>query len=50
MGIATGTDRAIDQAKRDALTNHLALVVSARMVLELHKFEEMPEGPLKSAA
>jgi len=50
VGIAAGTGRAMDQADRDALTDHLARVVSARMVLELQKFEEMPESPLKTAA
>jgi len=42
--------RNIDQAERDDLTGQIALVVTARMVVELRKFDEMPEGPLKSAA
>jgi len=42
--------RNIDEEERTALTSQIALSVTARMVLELRKFDEMPEGPLKSAA
>jgi hypothetical protein len=42
--------RNIAQAKREDLTSQIALVVTARMVVELQKFDEMPDGPLKSAA
>jgi len=50
MAIMLAACRGIDQAEREALTSRLALVVTARMVVELRKFDEMPEGPLKSAA
>jgi hypothetical protein len=50
MAIMLAACRGIDQAQRDELTSQLALVVTARMVVELRKFDEMPEGPLKSAA
>jgi len=42
--------RNISREERDDLTDRLALVLTARMVVELRKFDEMPEGPLKSAA
>jgi hypothetical protein len=50
VAIMAAACRGIDQADREALTGQLALVVTARMVVELRKFDEMPEGPLKSAA
>jgi hypothetical protein len=45
-----GACRGIDQSKRDALTGQIALVVTARMAVELRQFNEMPEGPAKSEA
>jgi len=42
--------RNISQEEQDALTDQLALVLTARMVVELRKVDELPEGPLKSAA
>ena len=42
--------RHINQSANGALTNRIALVVTARMVEELRKWDELPEGPLKSAA
>jgi hypothetical protein len=50
IAIMAAACRNIDQIERDELTNQIALVVTARMVVELRKFDEMPEGPLKSAA
>jgi hypothetical protein len=50
LDIMPAAGRHIDQAKREALTSQLALAVAARMVAELQKFNEMPEGPAKSAA
>ena len=48
--VMSAAGRNIDPAKREALTNELALVVTARMVAELRKFDKMPEGPRKTAA
>jgi hypothetical protein len=45
-----GACRGIDQSQRDALTGQIALLVTARMAVELRKFQEMPEGPAKSEA
>src|SRR5580658_9676787 len=45
-----GACRGIDQPQRDALTGQIALVVTARMAVELRKFNEMTEGPAKSEA
>jgi hypothetical protein len=42
--------RGIDQAEREALTSQLATALSARMVLQLRHYDEMPEGPAKTAA
>jgi hypothetical protein len=50
LAIMLAACRDIEPAEREALTGQLALVVAARMVVELRKFDEMPEGPLKSAA
>jgi hypothetical protein len=50
IAIMLAACRNIEPAEREALTGQLALVVTARMVVELRKFDEMPEGPLKSAA
>jgi len=50
LEIMSAAGRHIDQAKREALTGQLALAVASRMVVELRKFDEMPEGPAKSAA
>jgi hypothetical protein len=48
--IAAAAGRGIDQADREGLNNHVAFALTARMVLEMRKFDELPEGPLKSAA
>ena len=40
--------RGIDPAKQEALTSQIALVVTARMAVELRKFNEMAEGPAKT--
>src|SRR5580658_7093048 len=45
-----GACKGIDQSQRDALTGQIALLVTARMAVELRKFHEMPEGPAKSEA
>jgi hypothetical protein len=45
-----GACRGIDQSQRDALTGQIALLVTARMAMELRKFHDMPEGPAKSEA
>jgi hypothetical protein len=50
IAIMAAACRNIDQTERDELTSQIALVVTARIVVELRKFDEMPEGPLKSAA
>jgi hypothetical protein len=50
MAIMAAACRDIGQEDREALTDQLSLVLTARMVVELRKFDEMPEGPLKSAA
>jgi hypothetical protein len=50
MAIMAAACRNIEPADREALTDQLSLVLTARMVVELRKFDEMPEGPLKSAA
>ncbi len=50
IAIMAAACRNISQEERDALADQLALVLTARMVVELRKFDEMPEGPLKSAA
>jgi hypothetical protein len=42
--------RTIDQEDREALTSQLALSVSVRMVAELRKYDELPDGPLKADA
>jgi hypothetical protein len=42
--------RGIDPEERDALTGQIATVITARMVVELQNFEELPEGPAKTAA
>jgi hypothetical protein len=42
--------RGIDPAEREALTGQLATALSARLVLELRKYDEMPDGPAKTAA
>jgi hypothetical protein len=50
ISVMAAACRNIEQEERDALTSQIATVVTARMVVELRKFDEMPEGPLKSAA
>jgi hypothetical protein len=50
ISILGAAGRNIDQGERDAMTSQLALVVTARLVFELRKFDEMPEGPAKTAA
>jgi hypothetical protein len=50
LAIMAEAGRGIGQEQREALTGQLALAVAARMVEELRKFNEMPEGPAKSAA
>jgi hypothetical protein len=50
MAYMEGACRGIDPSKRDALTGQIALVVTARMAVELRKFHEMTEGPAKSEA
>jgi hypothetical protein len=50
IAIMAAACRGIDQGERDELTSQIALVVTARMVMELRKFDQMPEGPEKSAA
>jgi hypothetical protein len=45
-----GACREVCPEEREALTANLALMVTARMTVELRKFDLMPEGPPKSAA
>jgi len=50
VSIMAASCRNIDPADREALTGQIATVVTARMVVELQNFDELPEGPLKTAA
>jgi hypothetical protein len=50
IAIMAAACRDLGREEREALSDQLSLVLMARMVVELRKFDEMPEGPLKSAA
>ena len=47
--ILSEAGRNISQEERDAMTSQLALALSARMVSQLRQYDEMPEGPAKTA-
>jgi len=50
MAIMAAGCRDIGQEDRDALAGQLSLGVAARMALKLRKYDDQPEGPLKTAA
>jgi len=50
IAIMAASCRNIDQKEREELTSQIALAVTARMVVELRKFDALPEGDGKSAA